>query len=113
MTPEPDLPTRFKRPTLLIVGCGDVGLRVARLLRGRWRLLALTSSPARVATLRAAGIVPLVGDLDVPATLGRLGGVADAVLHLAPPPGQGRTDPRTASRQHPRGLRRLRRCALR
>ncbi|HEY9239294.1 MAG TPA: SDR family NAD(P)-dependent oxidoreductase, partial [Burkholderiaceae bacterium] len=38
-----DRATRFKRPTLLIVGCGDVGLRVAGLLRGRWRLLALTS----------------------------------------------------------------------
>ncbi len=97
MTPEPELPTRFKRPTLLIVGCGDVGLRVARLLRGRWRLLALTSNAARVETLRAAGIVPLLGNLDVPATLGRLGGLADAVLHLAPPPGQGCTDPRTAN----------------
>jgi hypothetical protein len=31
-------PARRKRPVLLIVGCGDVGLRVARLLRGRWRL---------------------------------------------------------------------------
>ncbi len=29
----PDRPTRFKRPVLLIVGCGDIGLRVARLRR--------------------------------------------------------------------------------
>ena len=29
--------------------------------------------------------MPLLGDLDDPATLGRLGGLADAVLHLAPP----------------------------
>jgi nucleoside-diphosphate-sugar epimerase len=91
-----DRATRFKRPTLLIVGCGDVGMRVVRLLRGRWRLLALTSDPARRAELRAAGVVPLVGNLDAPATLARLAGLADAVLHLAPPPGQGRTDPRTA-----------------
>lgn len=87
--------TRFERPVLLIVGCGDVGLRVARLLRGRWRLLALTSSPARVEALRAAGIVPLVGDLDDPASLARLAGLADAVLHLAPPAADGATDPRT------------------
>ncbi len=40
----PDRSTRFKRPVLLIVGCGDVGLRVVRLLAGRWRVLALTSS---------------------------------------------------------------------
>lgn len=87
---------RFQRPTLLIVGCGDIGLRVARLLRGRWRLLALTSSAARCAELRAAGVLPLLGDLDVPATLARLAGVADAVLHLAPPAAAGPTDTRTA-----------------
>ena len=95
----PDRPTRFKRPTLLIVGCGDVGLRVVRLLRGRWRLIALTSSPGRCAALRAAGALPLLGNLDAPATLARLAGLADAVLHLAPPPSeptQGRADPRTA-----------------
>ncbi|MEK8048830.1 SDR family oxidoreductase [Ideonella sp. DXS22W] len=92
MTPTP----RHRRPTLLVVGCGDVGLRVLRLLAGRWRLLALTSSPARCAELRAAGAVPLVGNLDDAASLRRLAGLADAVLHLAPPPGQGATDTRTA-----------------
>ncbi len=81
---------------MLVVGCGDVGLRVLRLLRGRVRLLALTSSPARQGELRAAGAVPLVGNLDEPATLRRLSGLADAVLHLAPPPGHGDDDPRTA-----------------
>jgi len=91
---------RFKRPTLLIVGCGDVGLRVAALLRGRWRLLALTSSAARVGELRAAGVQPLVGNLDEPATLARLAGLSDAVLHLAPPPAQGRSDPRSANLLH-------------
>ncbi len=80
---------------LLIVGCGDVGLRVLRLLRSRFRVLALTSSPARVAALRAAGAVPLLGDLDDAASLGRLAALADAVLHLAPPPRHGDSDPRT------------------
>ena len=92
----PSRPTRFKRPTLLIVGCGDVGLRVVKLLRGRYRLLALTTSVQRVGELREAGAVPLIGNLDDAATLGRLAGLADAVLHLAPPPLHGRTDPRTA-----------------
>jgi nucleoside-diphosphate-sugar epimerase len=91
----PAVPTRMKRPTLLIVGCGDVGLRVLKLLQGRWRLLALSSSPQRLASLRALGALPLLGDLDEPQSLGRLGGLADAVLHLAPPPLQGRDDPRT------------------
>jgi len=86
---------RSRRPALLIVGCGDVGLRVLRLLRGRWRVLALTSSPPRREALRRAGALPLWGDLDEPATLGRLAGLADAVLHLAPPPASGERDTRT------------------
>ncbi len=86
-----------RRPTLLIVGCGDVGQRVLRLLQPRWRVFALTSTPARLPLLRALGAVPLLGDLDRPSTLGRLGGLADAVLHLAPPPGQGARDPRTSA----------------
>lgn len=88
---------RMRRPTLLIVGCGDVGMRVVKLLRGRFRLLALTSSPDRVAELRRAGAVPLIGNLDEPRTLGRLAGLADAVLHLAPPPSSGESDRRTAA----------------
>jgi len=90
----------FKRPCLLIVGCGDVGLRVVKLLHSRWRLIALTSHPERVAALRAAGVVPLVGNLDEPATLARLAGLADAVLHLAPPPNAGDDDPRTRHLLH-------------
>jgi len=92
MTPPPG---RFKRPTLLIVGCGDIGLRVLKLLRGRVRVLALSSSPERLAALRAAGAVPLLGNLDDAATLAGLGALADSVLHLAPPPGEGEQDLRT------------------
>jgi hypothetical protein len=56
----------------------------------------LSSTPGRRDVLRAAGIVPLAGDLDRPATLGRLAGLADAVLHLAPPAASGCADLRTA-----------------
>ncbi len=89
-------PIRFRCPTLLVVGCGDVGLRVLREIASRWRIVALTSDPARVGELRAAGARPIVGDLDDPATLGRLAGLADAVLHLAPPASEGACDRRTA-----------------
>ena len=88
--------TLRRRPSLLVVGCGDIGLRVLQLLGGRWRLLALTSSPARAAVLRSAGAVPLLGNLDDLASLARFGALADAVLHLAPPPGHGVADTRTA-----------------
>jgi len=92
------LPSRFRRARVLIVGCGDVGQRVARELRGaspdhpRVRLLALTSSAQQVAPLRALGITPLRGNLDSAASLRRLAGLATRVLHLAPPPGQGEGD---------------------
>ncbi|MGQ3050403.1 MAG: SDR family oxidoreductase [Roseateles sp.] len=89
------LPEARLTPRLLIIGCGDVGLRVLRMLAGRWRVVALTSSPARAAELRAAGATPLVGNLDEPATLARLGGLADLVLHLAPPARGGAADQRT------------------
>ncbi|WP_311221386.1 MULTISPECIES: SDR family oxidoreductase [unclassified Acidovorax] len=87
------LPARFRRQRVLIIGCGDVGLRAARALgaqagAGRPRVLALTSSPERAPALRAAGITPLLGNLDRIATLRRLSGIATRVLHLAPPPGE-------------------------
>jgi nucleoside-diphosphate-sugar epimerase len=79
------LPARFRRERVLIVGCGDVGLRVASQLRGRARLLALTSSPDRVTELRHKGITPLHGNLDQPQSLARLAGIATRIVHLAPP----------------------------
>ena len=93
------LPARFRRERLLIVGCGDVGMRLARAQGHAVRLLALTSSAARTGALRAAGITPLRGDLDDPASLARLAGLATRVVHLAPPPSEGVAqwwrDPRT------------------
>jgi nucleoside-diphosphate-sugar epimerase len=81
----------------LLIGCGDVGLRAARALRPRVRLLALTPSPSRRDALRECGITPLSGNLDQPGTLKRLAGLATRVLHLAPPPGEGSGDPRTVA----------------
>ena len=89
------LPARFRRARVLIVGCGDVGMRVARMLPSRLGRMALTSSPGRTVELRAHGITPLLGNLDAPATVRRLAGLATHVLHLAPPPGEGWDDPRT------------------
>lgn len=90
-------PRAFRRSRLLIVGCGDVGQRVLRELGGRLRVRVLTSSPERVPALRQLGVTPLVGTLDAPASLARLAGVASRVLHLAPPPGSGASDLRTAA----------------
>ena len=80
---------------MLIVGCGDVGLRAAALLKNGSRVYALTSSVSRVSELHQQGITAIKGNLDEPATLRRLAGVATHLIHLAPPPLQGRSDPRT------------------
>lgn len=81
---------------VLIIGCGDVGLRVALLLRARHRIYALTHNAERVAELRRHGLMPLPGDLDHPHTLSGLAGLAHGVIHLAPPPAHGNSDVRTA-----------------
>ena len=103
-TPLGALPARFRRQRVLIVGCGDVGLRTAGQLGApqsqRVRLMALTSSPERLGLLRACGITPLLGNLDDAHSLQRLAGLAHRVLHLAPPP----TDRRGASERDPRSL---------
>ena len=83
------------RPRLLLVGCGDVGMRLLPLLRDRFRVFAVTSQPGRVAELRAAGATPVVANLDHPDSLHRLQGLASTVVHLAPPPSEGQRDRRT------------------
>ncbi|MFC5472584.1 SDR family oxidoreductase [Paraherbaspirillum soli] len=85
----------FGKPRLLILGCGDVGMRLLPLLRHRFRVFAVTSQPARCAELRAAGAIPLVADLDQPATLARLSCLAQIVVHLAPPHSVSEKDQRT------------------
>ena len=91
------LPARFRRERLLIVGCGDVGMRVVRKLGGRLSVYALTSSHERIQQLRQNGVTPLLGNLDDASTLARLAGIATRIIHLAPPPAQGQRDTRTAA----------------
>ena len=80
---------------ILIVGSGDVALRALPWLTRRFRVFALTRRSDASAALRAAGAIPLVADLDDRRSLLRLAGLADAVLHFAPPPTAGEGDPRT------------------
>lgn len=90
---------------MLIVGYGDVGTRVAQRLSRQVRVMALTRQSPHVAPAaagpqrppQALAVQKLQGDLDHPASLRRLAGVATHVLHLAPPPASGPDDPRTAA----------------
>lgn len=65
------------------------------MLRGRANVLALSSSGARAHALRGRGVRVLHGNLDQPNSLRRLAGLAQRVLHLAPPAREGWTDGRT------------------
>ncbi|MDR5788098.1 MULTISPECIES: NAD-dependent epimerase/dehydratase family protein [unclassified Caballeronia] len=88
----------LRRARVLIVGCGDVGMRALPLLHARAaapRVVALTHHPERAGELRAAGATPISGDLDVRRSLARLAGLARDVLHLAPPQRDGDSDRRT------------------
>lgn len=80
---------------ILIVGSGDVARRILSRLARRACVYALLRDAARAAEWRAAGAVPVLADLDDRGSLQRIAGLADVVLHLAPPPGEGRHDTRT------------------
>lgn len=87
----------LRRKTLdkvLIVGCGDIGRRVAALCQERETAVWGVARGA-AQKLAGSGIQVLQQDLDAgfawPAGL-----VADTVLYLAPPPPEGDIDPRLA-----------------
>ena len=111
------LPARFRRERLLIVGYGDVGQRVARLLatatgaQRRVRIMVLNREISRTQALRAQSVQPLLGDLDQADSLKRLAGIASRVLHLAPPEVlpqiDGPNDPRTMALLRALRLRKL------
>lgn len=87
---------------ILIAGCGDIALRVARLLAPKSILYGLVRNPAYFEKLREAGIVPLPGDLDDRHSLQRVAGLANTVLHFAPPPAAERTPSAPISVSAPR-----------
>lgn len=95
----PVLPRRLRRPRLLIVGCGDVGGRLAAQLvpryGDRWKLIGTGRGPGSLARIRALGVVPIAIDLDEPRSARRLAGLATRIVDLAPPPGTGRIDSRS------------------
>jgi nucleoside-diphosphate-sugar epimerase len=76
---------------ILIVGFGDIAMRVARLLESKSQLYGLVRNSTYPGKLRESGITPILGDLDDRNSLHRLTGLADTVLHFAPPPLAERT----------------------
>ncbi|WP_229723935.1 SDR family oxidoreductase [Oxalicibacterium solurbis] len=83
------------KPRLLVLGCGDVGMRLLPLLRDKFRIFAVTTQEERRQALRDAGAIPVIADLDRPATLARIARLAQTIVHLAPPQSDGDVDRRT------------------
>ena len=77
----------------LIVGCGDLGRRIALRLREQGQsVLALVRSDSSAAQLAALGFAVLQQDLD--AKIAPLAVADTNLLYLAPPPATGTTDTR-------------------
>jgi nucleoside-diphosphate-sugar epimerase len=88
---------------VLITGCGDVGLRLIRQLRGHAaapRIVATARRAEQRAAIRAAGALALPVDLDRRDRSGhrglmRLAGLGRRLVHLAPPATTDEDDLRT------------------
>jgi len=80
---------------LLIIGCGDIGCRTARLaIEKGWQVIGLVRSEKGVAKLEQAGIRPLRANLLDSDSLAGLPIAGSRVLYAAPPPGGGFEDPK-------------------
>lgn len=84
---------------IFVVGCGDIGLRVARqCLERRWPVTALVRSEASAQRLRGAGLDLFHADLDRADSLVGLPTAGAGVFYFVPPPeAGGATDPRVAA----------------
>ncbi|WP_027469540.1 SDR family oxidoreductase [Deefgea rivuli] len=84
----------MKKPRLLIVGCGDVVRRALPWLTQHFTVYATARSKESAAQLNTLGIRPIFADLDQPKSLARIRGIAQFLIHSAPP-GTGTGDART------------------
>ncbi|HYW90867.1 MAG TPA: SDR family oxidoreductase [Gammaproteobacteria bacterium] len=81
--------------SVLIVGCGDVGLRVARRYHKRGAAVAgVVRGDASIRRLAAERIPALQVDLDYPVSPGTLPTGGAIVHYYVPPPREGKGDPR-------------------
>ncbi|PLX86785.1 MAG: NAD(P)-dependent oxidoreductase [Desulfuromonas sp.] len=85
----------FRESESLIVGCGDVGVRVARLIQAvGGSVVGLARSAQSEKRLQSSAIEPVAGNLDDLSTLNDLPLADRLVFYLAPPPGGGPFDTR-------------------
>lgn len=96
--PPGALPRRLRRATLVVIGCGDVGLRlIAQRIGGpdRLRIIATARRADQLEAIRQLGAIPFACNLDDRHSLSRLAALPNRLIHLAPPPNIGDDDRRT------------------
>lgn len=86
---------KIGRPRILLLGCGDIGMRLISLIYKRFRIIGVIRNIERCNELRISGAIPIIADLDQPSTLIRLASMARIVIHLIPPQSVGERDYRT------------------
>jgi nucleoside-diphosphate-sugar epimerase len=83
---------------IFIIGCGDIGRRVAMLAAADGSDVSALVRPGRSAEkLKGLPVEAVTGDLDDPPSLGGMALRESLLFYLAPPPGGGVTDPRMGS----------------
>lgn len=70
---------------VLVVGCGDVGLRLLHQHANRARFIGTARKSEQADRIRSTGARALNLDLDNPRERRRLGGLASRIIYLAPP----------------------------
>jgi nucleoside-diphosphate-sugar epimerase len=96
--PNETMKTLQDRNCIFIVGCGDIGRRVAGLeMAAGHRVAALARSDEAAGKLAAEGIRAVRGDLDAADSLGGLPAAPKTLYYFAPPPATGSGDPRLSA----------------
>ncbi len=83
---------------ILIIGCGDIGQRVARIWKNQAKsVFGVARTEESLSTLRQQHIHVLSADLDNPDSLSNLTSKHSLLYYFAPPPTQGTEDTRMAN----------------
>jgi nucleoside-diphosphate-sugar epimerase len=93
-------PSTIHKPRVLIIGCGDVGMRLLPILIKTHKVFVLTTQDAKTSILRNMGAVPMMGNLDDRKSIVKIAHLAPNVIHLAPPNNEGPRDLRTRNLLH-------------
>ena len=82
---------------LLLVGCGDIALRLVDKVKERYKIFGLSRSVDKLSIIRDRGLIPILGDLDDINSLNKISGISNEIVYLAPPSPQNNLDKRTSN----------------